>query len=105
MNDQLLLLTPDAGISARSLARRTVDPASGVCITERCAETIPYLRALGEPVTAHQLSREMYPVHEWASPNTVARRLKDLEDMRLARRVGTVLGPLGRERDLWEPTS
>jgi hypothetical protein len=103
MSDQLALLTPDAGRSARSLARRVTDPASGVKITERCADVLPFLRREAGPVTAHQIAGRMLgdERYEWAAPNTVARRLGDLENMGLAKRVGEVTGKFGRSRFLW----
>lgn len=103
MSDQLVLLSPDAGRSRRSLARRSVDPASGVHLSKVCALTLPYLRAELGPVTAHQLARSMMNDGlDFAAPNWTARRLGDLEEMGLARRVGSVDGPFGRPRFQWE---
>ena len=103
MTDQLTLLTPDVGLSSRSLARRIEDAPSGVKITKGCATTLPYLRRESDPVTAHQLARQMMNDGlDFAAPNWTARRLGDLELMGLARRVGSIEGPFGRPRFLWE---
>ena len=102
MSDQLALLSPDAGRSRRSLARRVIDPASGVNITKGCATTLPYLRRESGPVTAHQLARQMMNDGlDFAAPNWTARRLGDLEAMGLARRVGQVTSKFNRPRFLW----
>ena len=73
-------------------------------ITERCAEVVGFLRRETGPVTAHELSHKMTGegFHADAvAPNVIGRRLKDLEDMRLARRVGQVEGTFRRPRFLW----
>lgn len=102
MTAQLSLLAPDAGLSKHALARRVVDVASGVNVKKTCATTLPYLRRETGPVTAHQLARQMMNDDlEFAAPNWVARRLGDLEELGLARRVGSVEGPYGRSRFLW----
>ena len=99
---QLALLSPDAGRSARSLAKRVPDPASGVHLTERMADVLPYLRRATQPLTAWQLSLAMLTDdHAWAVQGTVSRRLLDLERAGLARRVEPVEGRFGRSVWTW----
>ena len=53
--------------------------------------------ALSHPMTAHDIAGIV-----GSYPNCVARRLRDLEDDGLVRRVGTVDGGQGRKRTVWE---
>lgn len=103
MSDTQLALILDTGRARRTDPRTSVDAASGVCVTRRCAELLPYLRRADQPVTAHELAMVMLRDGlAWPMANVVARRLTDLERVDLARRVGTVTGRFGASCTTWE---